>query len=319
MKASSLLSLGAIAAVFVTGATYMSFGVVRVDWLTRYDTFTMALPDSAGLVPRSAVLLSGVKVGEVAAVSVANTGAQVRLRVRDDYRIPAASSVSIEQLSALGEPYVEFVPSGAGGAYLRDGQRIDTAKLTAPPSIPQMARAVTDLLAQVDPKSLAALVDTFHQGLSGTEAIVPELSRSTDLLAATLLSRTPQLRALMSNLQALGADIDWMGADMTAGGPYWGQFGVGVKQVVDTVESVFRVGKFPDDYVTGTGLAPLLPQLDCRLQKIGPDLLALAPALRPAVADATDVAARIDLGSLISQAVHATGDGRSLKLSIDVK
>lgn len=319
MKPSSLLSLGSITAVFVVGVSYMAFGIVRVDWLARYDTFTMALPDSAGLVQHSAVLLSGVKIGEITAVSVVSTGAQVQLRVRDEYRVPAASSVSIEQLSALGEPYVEFVPQGKGGPYLRDGQRIDTAKLTAPPSIPEMARAVTGLLAQVDPKAISSLVDTFLQGLSGTEQIVPELSRSTDLLAATLLSRTPQLRELMSNLQALGADIDWMGPDMNAGGPYWGQFGVWVRRVVDTVESILRIGKVPDDYVTGTGLLPFLQQLDGRLEKIGPDLLGLAPVLQPAVTDATAVAGRIDLGSLISQALHATGDGRSLQLSIDVK
>ncbi|MBF6475375.1 MCE family protein [Nocardia abscessus] len=104
------LSLSSIAAVVLLALAYLTFDVVGVDWFTSYARLTMTLTNSGSLGPQSPVLLFGVRVGKVVSVRNGDDGVQVSMRVRNDCHIPVASTVSIENLSALGEPQVQFTP-----------------------------------------------------------------------------------------------------------------------------------------------------------------------------------------------------------------
>ncbi|WP_225724633.1 MULTISPECIES: MlaD family protein [unclassified Nocardia] len=318
MRWRSVLSLGAIAVVFVLGASYLTFGVVRVDWFRHYLNLTMDLPNSGGLQQHSPVLLSGVPVGKVIGVETVEHAVRVRLRVEDTYRIPAASILRIENLSALGEPYLEFTPPTGGGPYLTDGARIDTHQVRSPLSIPEMATAATDLLGQLDPQAVGELVRTFTEGTSGVESALPQLNRAAELLAATLLGRQPQLRTMLTDLQTIGADMDWLGPSLEAGGPQWGRFGGRVRDVVDALEKLMRSKGFPEDYQTGTGLVPFFDQLAARLDRIGPEVRPLIPVLAPLTSSATGVLHTIDLSALISQALSSTDTG-AVRLRIAVR
>ncbi|KZM76032.1 MlaD family protein [Nocardia terpenica] len=313
-----MLSLGAIAAVFVLGAGYLTFGVARVDWFRHHLEATLTLPDSGGLQPDSPILLSGVPVGKVTAVDTAGGTVLVRLRFDDTYPVPAAATARIENLSALGEPYLMFTPTGTGGPYLTDGARIDARQVRMPLSIPEMATTASNLLGQFRPEALHELVRTVDESVSGAEAALPQLNRAANLLAATLLSRLPQLRTMLTNLQTIGADMDWVGPSLEAGGPQWGRFGSRVRDAVDALERLMRSKGFPDDYQTGTGLVPFLKQLSTRLDQLGPRLRPLVPALAPLTATATGALRTLDVSALITQALDATGDG-ALRLQLGVR
>ncbi|WP_433561193.1 MlaD family protein [Nocardia sp. CA-151230] len=323
MKRESVASLGAIAAVFALGAGYLTVDVVRVDWVHDYTRVSMALPNSGGLLPKSPVLYRGVRVGDVTAVTTAGRGVVVNLRIEHGYRLPVSSAVVIERLSALGEPYLDFRPgTGAGAPYLADGQRIAADQVRLPVSIPQVADTLTRLLEQFDPQALGELVSTLSQGLAGTEQIIPELGRSTGLLAATLLSRSDKLRGLLEQFQRLGADIDWAGPAFTESGPFWGQYGGKLREIVDVVEKLVRNpegGTMPDDYVGGDGLVPFLNRIIAFLKENGPELRQLAPALRPMAESATAAAGQLDLSGLITQALHGTADDGAVQLRITVE
>ncbi|MEU1204990.1 MlaD family protein [Nocardia sp. NPDC005825] len=323
MKRESVVSLGAIAAVFALGAGYLTVDVVRVDWVHDYTRISMALPNSGGLLPKSPVLYRGVRVGDVTAVHTAARGVVVNLRIEHGYRLPASSAVVIEKLSALGEPYLDFRPgTDAGAPYLSDGQRIAAEQVRLPASIPEVADSLTRVLEQVDPQALGELVSTLSQGLSGTEQVIPELGRSTGLLAATLLARSEKLRALLEQFQRAGGDLDWAGPGFAESGPFWGQYGGKLREIVDVVETMVRNpegGTMPEDYVGGDGLLPFLNRLIAFLRDNGPELRQLAPALRPLIDSATASAGQLDLSGLISQALHGTADDGALHLRISVK
>lgn len=69
-------------------------------------------------------------------------------------------------------------------------------------------------MEQLDPQTLVAIVETFTRGLAATEVVDPQLARSTSLLAATLLARTDAIRAMLVDLQALGAFSRISGPDV---------------------------------------------------------------------------------------------------------
>ncbi|WP_029896503.1 MlaD family protein [Nocardia brasiliensis] len=319
MTRQSMLSLSAIAAVFVLGAAYLAFGVLRVDWARGYIHVTATMPNSGGLLPRSPVLLSGVEVGDITGVDSVSGAVRVRMRIADSYRVPADSTVRIEALSALGEPYLLFTPNGAGaGAYLTDGALITAQQVRAPLSIPDMAAAAADLLAQFDPQTVTDLVRTATEATARAETSLPQLNRGATLLAATLLAKQPQLRTILTEMQRIGSDLDWLEPALDEGGPQWGRFGGRVREVVDALERLMRSDGFPDAYLTDTGLVPFLDQLSTRLDRIGPDLQPLIPVLTPMVSAGTGVAAGIDVSALITQALGATDPG-AVRLHITVR
>ncbi|MEV6139497.1 hypothetical protein AB0L63_26270 [Nocardia sp. NPDC051990] len=61
-------------------------------------------------------------------------------------------------------------------------------------------------------------------------------------------------------------------------------------------------------YLDGDGLVPLLHRVTEWMDKAGPELTSLIPGSRPLAEAVTAAAPRIDLSSLISQALHETGD-----------
>ncbi|QIS09482.1 MlaD family protein [Nocardia arthritidis] len=318
MKVGSLASLGGIAAITVLGAGYLTFGVVRADPFAEYTNASMVLRDSGGLGAGSPILLTGIPVGKVTAVDNTASGVEVRFRVKREQRLPTDSTITIEQLSALGEPYVQFVPKGDGGPYLQDGQRLDTKSVTAPLSIPEVARLVTKTMNQLDPKVVGSLVDTMGRAISGTEATMPQLARSGDLLASTIMSRAPKIAELFNSFQQAAGDIDWAGPATSDAAPNLVQFEKSLAALVEAVGRLVNTPGNPDVYLQGNGLAPFLAKVTEWLNKVGPDIKEMLPGLRPLTDAITATGPQLDISALISQALQQTGDD-AVKVRITVK
>ncbi|HWV26914.1 MAG TPA: MlaD family protein, partial [Aeromicrobium sp.] len=90
------------------GGSYLGI-VDRV--LGRGYQVDVLLPTSGGLYEGSEVTYRGVKVGEVAKMTVESDGLRVRLRLKDGARIPAGAPVYVHNLIAVGEQYLDFEPS----------------------------------------------------------------------------------------------------------------------------------------------------------------------------------------------------------------
>ncbi|ATL66073.1 MlaD family protein [Nocardia terpenica] len=318
MKLGSLASLGGIAAITVLGASYLTFGVVRVDPLADYTRATMVLTNSGGLGVGSPVLLTGIEVGRVTSVSNAADGVEVGFRVDADRHVPTDSTVTIESLSALGEPYVEFRPKSGSGPYLRDGQRLETTNVRMPLSIPEVARLVTKTMNQLDPAVMSSLADTAGRAFVGTDGSIPNLARSGDLLAAAIMSRSPRIAELLNSFQAAAADIDWAGPATGAAAPEFIRF---TKALDDLVAAVGRLvdTRSPQSYTDGSGLVPFLAKLTDTLKQLGPELRSLAPVLQPLTDATTAAAPRIDISSLITQALDDVGTDGAVRVRVNVK
>ncbi|MEV6066684.1 MlaD family protein [Nocardia sp. NPDC052001] len=319
MKAGGAVSLLSIAVVSILGAIYLAYGVVRLDTFVDYTTARMVLTNSGSIGVRSPVLLSGVRVGDVTSVDTTAAGVEVNFRIDDTYRIPVDSRVVIENLSAIGEPYIEFVPATGAGPYLRSGQTVATEKIRMPTSIPEVAQLVVKFLNQLDPESIKPLIETLDRALTGTESTVPGLARASDLLAASMISRSPQLGAVITNLQSLAGDMDWAAPAISAGNPQWVDFGVGVDRIAAAFGDLVKIAPGPRMYAEGNGLAPFLQQLAEWVRTVGPDLQALLPVLQPLVRTGISTIPQVDISSLLAQALASVGDDGALRLRINVK
>ncbi|WP_327144069.1 MlaD family protein [Nocardia sp. NBC_01327] len=318
MKTGSLVSLGGIAAVTLVSASYLTFGVVRADPFAEYTHASMVLADSGGLSVGSPILLTGMKIGKITSVDSTTGGVEVGFRIDADRKVSTDSVISIEQLSALGEPYVEIRPKTGGAPYLKEGQRLDTAAVKSPLSIPAVSRLVNKVMNQLDPNVAASLASTLGTAFHDTDSAMPSLTRAGDLLAAAISSREPKIAQLLNSFQAAASNMDGIGAATAAAAPAFLQFEQSLSDLVEAVGRLVDRAPGPQAYVSGNGLAPFLAKLTDWLQQAGPELKTLAPQLQPLADAARTTGPQIDISSLISQALASTGDG-AVRVQVNVK
>lgn len=319
MKLKSVTSLGAIALVFAVGSAYLVFGVLRYNPLTDYTTLRMELTNSGGLGPKSPVLLTGIEVGRVTDVRAIPSGVEVEMRIDDAYAVPADSAVRIESLSSLGEPYVLFQPRSDTATYLQTGQTIDTSDIVMPVSIPEVASRAVDLINQLDPRVISALVGTASTALAGTQAQIPRLEHATKMLAATILSTSPSVRQLLIDLQVMLGDSTWVEPSLAGAGLEFADFGTRADTAIETLAKVVEKGNPPADYNTGDGIVPFLHNLTRLMHTVGPGFSELAPVIQPLVATVTSSIGQLDISALVSQALASVGDDGAVRLRINVK
>ncbi|WGX94860.1 MlaD family protein [Nocardioides sp. L-11A] len=147
-------------------------GVQIIGWSPVDDDYTVAVevPRAAGLFEDSDVSYRGVGVGKVSSIAVSPTGVQLRLNLTDDQPIPQQVEARVRMLSALGESYVDLVPTGAAEPQLREGSTIASA--TVPTTVSEALASSAALLRSLDPADLETVQTLMADAFSG---LAPEL------------------------------------------------------------------------------------------------------------------------------------------------
>lgn len=319
MKPNSALSLGALLLVFFLGTTYIVFGVLGLDPLKGYTKATMMLANSGGLSENSPVLLTGVTVGKVTDVRRTATAVEVSLQYNDRYLIPVNSSIRIENLSALGETYVNFTPDEHPGRYIEDDEVLDVRESASPTTVAEMSTQIVEVINQFNSGAVTTLINTIDTALRGTETIVPKLERSTKLLASTILSRNETIRTLLIDLQTILGDAAWTKPALTTGGPQLTVLGLKLTEAIEKVGNNLIDKGTPADYATGDGIIPTINHLNLVLENLGPSLQPVVPLLNSLSMEATNAISGLNISALIAQAVESVGEDGSLKLQVNVK
>ena len=109
--------LSAVGVVWIAG-NYL--GVI--DKVMRRGVFIHAtLPNSGGLYEGSQVTIRGVKVGEVKKMHVEPKGLKLDITLEQGTKLPKDSVMSVHNLSAVGEQYLDFVPESSQGPFAENG------------------------------------------------------------------------------------------------------------------------------------------------------------------------------------------------------
>lgn len=325
IRPSSWASLGAIAAVLVLSTGYLAFGLLKHEPFAQFTNARVLMANSGTVSVGTPVLLTGVQVGRITAVRNVPDGVEIGFRITSPYRIPVASEVRVENLSALGEPYVNFrptthrTPTSRETVYISDGQVLDARGAPAPTLIPELATRLVAVIDQLDPAAITGLVSTVDQALDGTESAIPTIERANTLLAAAVISRTPLIYRLLDDLQTAGADMKWAGPALAASGPHWSDMGERLDELINVAARLFEVGDAPQQYLTGDGIVPFLQRVEQLLADIGPEMAELAPVLEPIVGHAADSLAPVNISALISAALASVGKDGAIRVQLGGK
>lgn len=213
---ASFVVFVSIVAVFVS---YIASLGIRLAPPANRTTLSMDVADINNIAIDSNVLLRGVPVGKVTGIEASGDSATIHFYIRNEYEVPADSDVRLDNLSALGESYIELEPRGSGGPVLRNGQRIAPESIKQPLSISELATSVVRVLNQLDPEQLGRVIGEADTGLPDPNAVLPNLARASLLLRNTTADFKGQGRDLLDNFQVLLQNASFVGPALAGAAP----------------------------------------------------------------------------------------------------
>lgn len=180
-----------------------------------------------GLHPGSAVVFRGVQVGRVSTISLYQNQAQVTVLINPSFKVPAASTATIQPVNLFGAEQVAISSPHANsdaGPYLAPGSRF--AHATSSDELGDLFAAATPLLKQINTNQLSTVLGELAQASQGEgPKIAAGIGAGTQL--AGLLDRTlnAQIIALDSfakfsqALAPAAGDLNNLNAQINAGLP----------------------------------------------------------------------------------------------------
>jgi phospholipid/cholesterol/gamma-HCH transport system substrate-binding protein len=182
----------------------------------------------AGLKVRAAVLMSGVQVGAVSDIRLAQDGKSVTitLRVYKDFIIYKDAKFLIDQSGFLGDQYIAIMPTGNKGDVFHNN---DTAEAEPPFNLQEVARSASGLVQRLDDavKELSTAFADVRRLLLNPETLtnlsvsvnnLRQLSeragRSIESINALLETNSPAIHASVTNLTAFSEELNQFGHEL---------------------------------------------------------------------------------------------------------
>lgn len=290
------------------------FAIITVLTLTVMGIFYLRLPATfgigtyevsadfvagGGLYKNANVTYRGVAVGRVESVGLNPNGVTAQMRLNSGTAIPSNVTATVKSVSAIGEQYIDLVPSDDPSAgRLHDGSRIERNNT-------RIGQDVADLLHQAETlvNSLGdtRLREVLHEAFVATNGSGPELARlveSARLLVDEANADYPQVSQLIDQagpfLQAqvrAGGDIKSLADGLARFTAELRQADPGLRNTLATAPDAI------DEANTAfSGIRPSFPALAANLANLGrvgviynksiEQLLVVFPALFAAITTA---------------------------------
>jgi len=192
---AQLLVFGTISIVVIGFAVFQLLGLRIIN---RPYSMTVQLANAGGIFESAEVNYRGVAVGRVDSMQLKTDGVTLTLKIDHGVKIPDNSIAHIDNLSAVGEQYLNFDPgTHPSSTYYKSGAVIPESKTTVPLRTAQVLYDLERFIDSVNPEDLriighegaAAFGDTGPQLkalLAGATQLVNELSSTKDATLSLL-------------------------------------------------------------------------------------------------------------------------------------
>lgn len=306
------VSLVALLMLTIAGVAYMTVGVLDMDPRRTTNHVTVRMASSGGLMDTSQVTSRGMKIGRVESITVVPEGLEASVALDASHDVPADSDVTIANLSAAGEQYMDIRPRTAGGPYLTDGDVIDSDRVAAAATVSETLAKGDALAAQLDTSAMTSLAQTATDAVDGRGPDIDRLIETFRYLASTLRDKHAQIENLYDNAQQVGRDAYGYGPVLSDAAPFVGDTGAGVTGLLEG----FNQYSYVASDVWDDPLGPLLVKIDGYLTPLSPDLALIATLLKPYTEPIKPL--RFDAGSIIDVLNTVFPPGGPAQLSVEI-
>jgi phospholipid/cholesterol/gamma-HCH transport system substrate-binding protein len=315
MRWRSALSLATFVAFFAMIAVFVGYIAslgIRVSPPANRTALSLDVADINNIAVDSNVLLRGVPVGKVTSIDTAVASATIHFYIDGRYQVPLNSDVRLENLSALGESYLEFEPRSTGGPIFRNGQHI--ARVNQPPSISELGTSVVRVLNQLDPHQLSRVVGETDVGLPDPTRVLPNLARASLLLRNTTADFKGKGRELLDNFQVLLQNASFVGPALAGAEPSVRDMGPNIRAAWDDVWKIGLV-LVPADV---TQLSALIQRIQKFLDDRGVDLKVLGEATSTNFTLITNALKNFDSSEILANLLATVPQDGAVELHVPI-
>lgn len=192
-----LVIFGAIAtaAVLILGVYYLQ--VPALLGLGRY-ALTAELPASGGLYKTANVTYRGNSIGRVTAIEPTEAGARATMSIDTRFKIPIDATANVHSASAVGEQYLDLVPTGeTTGKYLAPGATITEG--TVPAELGPALDTANRGLEALPKDSIPGLLDETAQAVGGLGPALRQLVDATQAITTDAIPHAQDLSDMIGN------------------------------------------------------------------------------------------------------------------------
>ena len=310
MRGKTLMSVVGMIAIAAASFVYMGKAGLQFGAFENVNSARMEIRDTNGLVVGSRVLLRGVAIGHVSEVSASADSIEVGWNYTRGQSIPVDSVFRVDNLSALGESYLSVLPPSESGPFMQDGDSVPESQVVVPTTFKELSERLTRLLEQVDPVQVQQIFETVDIALPDDFAVLNNLSRAGELLAARLAQQSDNVTTLFETLQPLLMESGTLPAGLRDSTPQVAEFGQGFHDLLTGIH--FAVVKGPLRDGIAEGVSPFLGELQTFLDETAPSIEAIGVNLLPAVQAGAASVRTVDIGRLLDNILAATASGDAL-------
>ncbi|KAA0110010.1 MlaD family protein [Mycolicibacterium sp. P9-22] len=318
MRSKPLLSIATFAVFLSVVAVFVAYIAslgIRISPPADRTNLSMDVGSINNLVVDASVLLRGVRVGKVTGIDASTSNATVHFYVEGQYQIPEDSDVRLENLSALGESYIELEPLSSGGPLLRDGQRLAIGAVKESPSVSELGVSVVRVLNQMDPQQLDNVINEVDVGLPDPAAVLPNLARTSMLLRNTTADLNGQGRAMLRNFQALLENAGFVGPALAEAAPSIRALGTRINTVFNDGYNQVLMGFNPGDVLTFAGFIGRIQKF---LDNRGVDLRILGEATSANVKLIAAAIRNLDSSQILANLIATVPEDGAINLHVTV-
>ena len=238
--------------------------------------------DALNVVPRSSVMVGDVPVGQVVSVKRVGWHARVKMRIRNDVKLPDDAEATIRQTSLLGEKYVALSkPTDASGketagtGRLGPGDVIPMEGTGRNPEVEEVLGALSFVLTGGGIGQLQTITHELNAMMEGRTGKIKHVLTNVNTLVGTLNTQRNDIVQAMESINGLSstlvAEKETIGTALDAVGPAITALRDQHKNLVDALSELDELGVVGTRVVNATK-----DDLVAQLQHLEPVLRRLA-------------------------------------------
>ncbi|WP_068270093.1 MlaD family protein [Aldersonia kunmingensis] len=314
MRKKTILSIVGMIGIGALSFAFMLGSGLRTGIAEDVKTATVEIPDTNGLVVGARVLLRGVAIGEITGITASAGTVDVTWKYDRSHPIPENSTFRVDNLSALVEPVLGVWPKTPGAPYLPDAAVIAPDRVIVPTTFEELSERLTNLLTQVEPEAVEQIFHTLDVALPDDPGVYTNISRTGELMAATLTQRADSLTTILRTLQPLLLQSGPIPQGMREAVPHLAAFGSGFQDLLTGIR--FAADRGPLNAGIANGASPFIGELQKFLDETAADLNIIGVNLLPAVSEAANSMRSVDIGRLLQNVMASTETGDALTIHV---
>jgi phospholipid/cholesterol/gamma-HCH transport system substrate-binding protein len=201
IRRSVKIQLVAFVLISVVGVVYVGLNYVGIKVTNGPYTVKLMLAKTGGIFPNAAVSQRGVDVGRVGAMRLTpEHQVEVELKINHGAKIPADGlRVTVANLSAVGEQYVDLEPTTSHGPYLGQGSVIPASAATLPLDDATMLLNLDKLVNSVDKQQLTTMIEELGKGFQDVGPALQALIDNGNALTQAAIDSLPEQLKLIDD------------------------------------------------------------------------------------------------------------------------